>query len=422
MACNTAPCRAGSILRGFSRAQSRTAWRKFASAAENMLQDALHRCRGYLERVDYRGYDPYDALLAPMWRAPLLRSARLLRRCAQQVLLRLPWNLRPLLGIPPGEDPVTLALALRGYAALWQLEPARRPLWEQRLEELLLRLQRLRSPGWNAAWGYHFPWEARRMSLGAWEPTIVATGIVTDALFRLATVLGWELPALLCRNAAEELCERFPTSINEPQRLCWAYSPHDRQQVLNATLFGARLCAQAVRLGAPVELLGIAERAVRFVVEHQLLNGAFPYAAGGDPRTWVDHFHTGYVLECLHAYEALTGDHRFHSALERGWEFYRRHLFTPEGIPRWSSRRRYPVDATACAEAIIVLSRFGALSAAHRVARWAVQHLQLPDGAFAYRRYRFWTVRIRYLRWSVAPMFAALAELLCCGDGAAHLD
>jgi hypothetical protein len=307
-----------------------------------MLQDALHRCRGYLERVDYRGYDPYDALLAPMWRAPLLRSARLLRRCAQQVLLRLPWNLRPLLGIPPGEDPVTLALALRGYAALWQLEPAQRPLWEQRLEELLLRLQRLRSPGWNAAWGYHFPWEARRMSLGAWEPTIVATGIVTDALFRLATVLGWELPALLCRNAAEELSERFPTSINEPQRLCWAYSPHDRQQVLNATLFGARLCAQAVRLGAPVELLGIAERAVRFVVEHQLLNGAFPYAAGGDPRTWVDHFHTGYVLECLHAYEALTGDHRFHSALERGWEFYRRHLFTPEGIPRWSSRRRYP--------------------------------------------------------------------------------
>ncbi len=375
------------------------------------ITTAWERCRAYMEAMDYRGYDPYDALCSPVWQASALRF-RLLRRAGQQLVLRSPFNLRPLLRVPPGRNPVTLALALEGYVYAQQSFPEKAPLWEERIRRCLAELQRLRSPGWQAAWGYDFPWEARRMSLPAYAPTIVATGMVTSALFRTARLAGIRTAAELCLEAAEELLERFPRSYDDGTLLCWAYSPFDAQRVLNATLMGTRLCAHAYALSGRADFLEPARRSARFVLAHQQPSGAFPYAAGDDPRRWVDHLHTGYVLECLWEYWRITGDETVCEGLQRGWRYYRRALFTAEGIPRWSDRRRYPVDASACAQAIRTLCRFGELRAALQVAQWAVEHLQHADGSFAYRRYRFWTQHTVFMRWSVAWMFVALAELI----------
>ncbi len=379
---------------------------------------AWERCRRYMEEADYQGYDPYDALRAPLWRVWPLSSCRLARRLGQQLVLRSPLNLRPLLGIRPGRNPVTLGLALEGYVAAWVLFPEQRPEWEARVRWCIAELERLRSPGWQAAWGYDFPWEARRMSLPALAPTVVATGIVTTGLFRAAAVLEEEQARKLCLRAAAELLERFPRSYDDGQMLCWAYSPWDAQQVLNATLMGARLCAQAFALSGQEAFRHAASRSVRFALSHQRADGAFPYAVGGDPRRWVDHLHTGYVLECLHAYRLHTGESTLEEPLARGWRYYRRHLFTAEALPRMSATRTYPIDASVCAQAIRTLCRFGQVETAAAVARWAVEHLQRPDGAFAYRRHRLWTERTVFMRWSVAWMFAALAELFCYQAGA----
>ncbi|MCS6965774.1 MAG: terpene cyclase/mutase family protein [Candidatus Kapabacteria bacterium] len=378
----------------------------------DILTVGWERCRVFMEEADYRGYDPYDALLSPVWNLPILRSWRLARRLGQQLLLRCPVNCRALLRISPGQNPVTLGLALEGYVSAWEAFPERRCLWEERIQYCIAQLFQLRSPGWDAAWGYDFPWEARRMSLPARAPTIVATGIVTQGLFRAAVVLGDTQAGSLCKRAAEELLQRFPRSYEDGECLCWAYSPVDNQRVLNATLMGARLCAHAYALGGGAKFAQHARRSVRFALMHQHVDGSFPYAVGDDPRRWVDHFHTGYVLECLREYARFVGDETISEPLCRGWNYYRRSLFTSDGLPRFSSRRTYPLDATACAQAIRALCRFGEIAAAERVARWAVEHLQHPDGSFAYRRYRFWIHRTVFMRWSVAWMFAALAELL----------
>ncbi len=378
----------------------------------SVLREAWERCRAYMEGVGYRGYDPYDALLSPIWQIPILRSCRPMRRLGQQLVLRCPLNVRPLLRIPRGRNPVTVGLALEGYVIACVAFPERRALWEERVWWCLAELQRLRSPGWEAAWGYDFPWEARRMSLPSFAPTVVATGMIANALFTAATVLGNKQAHALCLCAAEEVLGRFPRSYEDEHALCWAYSTKDAQQVLNATLFGARLCAQAYVLSGEERFLQAARRSVRFALLHQREDGAFPYAVGEDPRRWVDHIHSGYVLECLHAYCSYTGDRVAEESLRRGWQYYRQHLFTPTGLPRWSQRRTYPIDATACAQAIRTLCRFGDRVAAEQVALWAVRQLQRLDGAFAYRRYRFWTQRTVFMRWSVAWMFVALAEFL----------
>src|SRR6266545_3499717 len=103
-----------------------------------------------LEEDSYRGYDPYDALESPLFRLPLLRR-RMARLAGQQLLRRLPLNVRPLLGIPKGYNPVTLALALQGYAYLTAAGAGEAEAQRERAVFCLRELERLRSPGYNGA-------------------------------------------------------------------------------------------------------------------------------------------------------------------------------------------------------------------------------------------------------------------------------
>src|SRR5689334_22040628 len=116
------------------------------------LAAAVARTEAHMRAEGFAGWDPYDALKSPLFRLPVLRGSRVARFGAQQVLRRLPVNLRPMLGIAKGVNPVTLGLALEGYAALG----------EDRRDDarsLVERLGGLATPGFSGAcWGYDFPW------------------------------------------------------------------------------------------------------------------------------------------------------------------------------------------------------------------------------------------------------------------------
>ena len=189
---------------------------------------------------------------------------------------------------------------------------------------------------------------------------------------------------------------------------CWTYAPTSGQAVLNATLKGSRLLAQAHVLGGRDELLEAAARSVRFVVGHQLPSGSWPYSLR-DPR--ADNFHTGYVLECLSAYRRHSGDSSADDALDRGWAYYWRSFFTEDLTPKYYDNHSEPLDATACAQAIITLCEFGDIHAASRVAEHSLRRLRLPDGSFAYQRRSDRTIRTPFLRWSTAWMYCALSRL-----------
>jgi hypothetical protein len=197
----------------------------------------------------------------------------------------------------------------------------------------------------------------------------------------------------------------------EDGSFCWGYFPGDRQLVPNATMKGARLCAQVFSLTGDRELSDAARATVKFVATHQRPDGAWPYSLG-DTRSWVDNFHTGYVLECLDAYERYTSDDSFRTAKTRGWDYYRASFLTEDYVPKYFDGRSTPIDATACAQTISTLCTFGDVLSAARVALWVLARMRTRDGGFIYQRHSHFTNRIAYMRWSVAPMFCALARLL----------
>jgi hypothetical protein len=316
---------------------------------------------------------------------------------------------RPLLRIPKQLNPVSVALYLQGLAYRASAEGG-----ESRRAEAsrcIALLGELASPGWrHPCWGYPFDWETRYGSIPATTPTIVATGIVTNALAVADDVLDLADARELILGAAGFVLEDLNRLEGPDGTFCWSYSPNDRQAVLNATLKGSRLLAQAHARGASSDLLEPAALSARFVVSHQRESGAWPYSVG-DARAWADSFHTGYILECLLEYRRLSGDVTVAETLDRGWRYYRQHFFLDDMTPKYYDDRVGPVDATACAQAVITLSAFRDVVGAERAAARSISLLGRADGSVSYQRRGRLTVRIPYLRWSTAWMYCALARV-----------
>ena len=89
--------------------------------------EAVDRLLDYVERVDYAGYDPYDALNSPVI-GLVGRRSKWVRIACTQFLRRCPVNLRPVLGVRKGHNPKGIGLFLWVYARLFKVRADERLL------------------------------------------------------------------------------------------------------------------------------------------------------------------------------------------------------------------------------------------------------------------------------------------------------
>ena len=122
---------------------------------------------------------------------------------------------------------------------------------------------------------------------------------------------------------------------SSPAASC-AYTPraNDPGGTINASAYRAALltAAAAEFSGDRIRRDGF-ERNLNFVLDSQNADGSWHYSVDGQ-RDFVDHFHTCFVLKALAKIEALTGDPRCTAAIGRGIDYYVRHLFDEERLPR----------------------------------------------------------------------------------------
>ncbi len=314
------------------------------------------------------------------------------------------------------------------------------------------------SPGYGCAcWGYDFDWEARYASLKSGSPTIVATGFITNALYKNFKYAGNKKAGELLVDAAG-----FVKHLNKTfsgDNFCYSYSPFDKQAVFNASMKAARLLTQAYLVSQDESFIDEARRTVTYVIKHQNDDGSWYYSEG-DKRNWVDNFHTGYVLDCLYEYVHAADDAEATKCMILGYEYYKDNFFATskgvtiknpiiEGIaatgreyikpviagmsagqdvnplsggtdtanlkyilPKYYSSKIYPIDSTAAAQSILTLTRFGDTEIAGKVADFMLDNLYDEQGHFHYRKGKFFTNRIPYMRWSTAWMFLAMSYLL----------
>jgi hypothetical protein len=378
----------------------------------SFVQQGLTNLQQYIEKENYRGFDPYDGLKSPLFKIPFLKTFKPIRFYAQQAVKRSPVNLRGLLMVPKGYNPVTLGLCIQGYAYLLNVFPQHKEDIQKKIDFLIDELEKMQAKTFSGAcWGYDFDWEARYAKIPGYEPTVVATGIVTNSLFECYKFTKNEKALELCMSACNFVLKDLKRTYDAEGNFCFSYSPFDTQVVFNASMKGARLLAQVYSVTLEASLKTEAQKAVAFVMKHQQPSGAWIYSTS-EVGGWIDNYHTGYIIDCLHEYINCTGDNAYQGALENGLQFYWNNFFEDNRIPKFYDKEKFPIDCTAAGQSLLTSVRFNKLELAGNVATWMIENMQDKKGFFYFRKYKSSTEKISFMRWSNAWMFAGLSYLL----------
>ena len=375
-----------------------------------MIDESLKKLQNYIEKENYKGYDPYDALKSPLFNLPFFRTNKLLRFGTQQLVKRLPFSIRPFLFVPKGYNPVTLGLSIQAYTYLYIAEPKLKNQYLKKIDFLVNELKKLIPIGFSGAcWGYDFDWEARNAKIQAYKPTVVATGIITNALFLAHQITGHVESSKLVESAALFVVNDLRRSYKK-NTFCFSYSPFDNQKVFNASLKGARLLIQAYSINKDSNYKKLAKQAISFVISEQKEDGSWAYslANGGG---WIDNYHTGYVLDCIDEFQKITQDFSYSYNIKKGYNFYVNNFINEKGAPKFYHNNSYPVDCTAASQTILTTIRFGDLAIAKNVASYLIDNLQKSNGSFKFRKFKNYTITTSFMRWSDAWMFAAFSNL-----------
>jgi len=379
-------------------------------------RDCIKRMLSYIESRDYAGYDPYDALNSPLIRR-LSANSKWLRIAATQALRQCPVNLRPILGVRKGHNPKGIGLFLWGYAKLYALEKEQRCL--EKIDYLLDLLLKLRSKGYSGnCWGYNFDWQSRTMYAPRFTPTIVNSSFIGHALLDTYELAG-RSDALELAVSIKDFILTDLKRIEDGPTFCFSYSPVDEYPVHNANLLGASLLVRIARVTGDETLFHPALSALAYSMKYQHDDGSWAYSERPS-YNWIDSFHTGFNLQAIRYILDAGVAPEHHACYRKGVEYYARNFFLEDGTPKYYYDRTYPIDIHAPAQAICFFSQEGqeyrALS--EKVIAWMLCNMYSTRGFFYFRKSRFLTNRIPYMRWSQAWVFHALAEfLLAAGTG-----
>jgi hypothetical protein len=152
---------------------------------------------------------------------------------------------------------------------------------------------------------------------------------------------------------------------------------------------------------------------VAYSMRSQRPDGSWFYA-DTDIQSWIDSFHTGFNLQAIR-YVLDTGlAPQWRAAYEKGVRYYAERFFLGDGTPKYYQDRVYPVDIHAPAQAISFFCQEQEVyqDLTDRIVAWVLANLYSGKGFFYFRKGKFLTNRISYMRWSQAWAFHALSEYL----------
>ena len=298
-----------------------------------------------------------------------------------------------------------------------------RKAYYDRAVHFLEVLKSTRCPGYNNyCWGYPFNWETIRGTIREGTPLITTVPYVYEA-FREVWLLDqrnewFQIMRSIAMHGLEDYRD-FETSADAST--C-SYTPDPKQSVgvVNANAYRAFLLTRAAEDFADERLRKTAERNLNFVLECQNADGSWYYANDGK-RTFVDHFHTCFVLKALVKIEQITGCRSCTEAIEKGVGYYVANLFDAGGLPKPFSRRprltvyrRELYDYAECVNlAVLLRGRFPTLD--HHlsaVLNELVTAWERKDGSFRSRRLLMGWDNTPMHRWAESQLFRSLSLLL----------
>ena len=317
--------------------------------------------------------------------------------------------------------PIADAHYAMGFALLAEIYAADK--YYRRAVHFLDVLQETRCRGYEEyGWGYPFDWQTRTGTIKEGTPLITTVPYVYEAFSAVYGIDQDPKWLRIMRSIAEHAFTDYrDADISSDATSCgYTPAPDDPCGVINASAYRAFLLTKAgIELSEP-RYLEAARKNLNFVCVSQNADGFWPYSTDGN-RTFVDHFHTCFVLKALAKIEELTGNAQCHKAIELGTSYYVRSLFDTYHLPvpfarrpRLTVYRRELYDYAECINlAILLHGRSAQLERIlSNVVTDVVTRWQKKDGSFRARQLLLGWDNVPMHRWAQSQMFRSLCFLL----------
>jgi Prenyltransferase and squalene oxidase repeat len=316
--------------------------------------------------------------------------------------------------------PIADAHYAMGFALLARLTGQQ--AYYDRAVHFLHVLEQTRSSGYSHfGWGYPFDWVTRTGVMATGTPLITTTPYVYEAFSYVHEIDGEDRWLEAMYSAAEHAANDITDREISADVATAGYNPFDSEGgVINASAYRAFLLMSAALQFGRDDYRRIAERNLNFVLESQQPDGSWYYSVDG-VRDFVDHFHTCFVLKALAKIEQLTSHEGCRKAIKAGTDYYVRHLFDQNGLPKPFSRaprltvyRQELYDYAECINLGVLLK--GQSAELDDRVQAAVNDLldnwQKPDGSFRSRRLLFGWDDVPMHRWAQSQLFRSLCFML----------
>ena len=377
--------------------------------------DTLNINRALLETIaedNYAGYDPFDGLNSKLLQYSKMDKFAFVRLLWLQFFKRSPINFRTIAKVPKKRNPKGIGLIILGLISDYKRTNDSYYLELANNHGEWLLTQRSDPAIWgHACWGYHFDWQARAFYVPSGKPNIITTCYVARALYEISTIN--DNPDF--RNTALDAARFIQSSLyteNNGQKY-FAYSPGEDAFVHNASLWGAAWLVYAGNILNDDDMFSTGMDVCMQSVHAQKNDGSWVYGERSHHQ-FIDGFHTGYNLEALNLIRKVTNSGELDNAIDTGLKYYTENLFLPDGTPKYYNNNKYPLDMHSVAQAIITLLKVNYSkenqALVERIIIWSIKNLYSSlNNRFVYQKYRWFTNRINYLRWTQAWAYYSFA-------------
>jgi len=390
-----------------------------SSASWEKLQETISRFVGWLDRYGETSYDFQTFYASPGGQKAkaLYYKQRPLGTLAVGPIIfceaffpsarRLFWK--------PQRFPIADAHYAMGFASLSQTLEEKR--YYQRAVHFLEVLEATRCQGQkHYAWGYPFDWVGIGGTIKEGTPLITTEPYVYEAFSQVYEIDKDEKWRQIMWSLAQHASEDYFDVETSPRASRASYTPSPEPSgggVVNASAYRAFLLTKAALDFSEEKFRRQADRNMHFVLESQNADGSWYYAMDGR-RSFVDHFHTCFVMKALAKIEQLTRDSECTKAIERGVNYYVKNLFDEAGLPKPFSKaprltiyRRELYDYAECINIFPELDAKLCSVLNDLFARW-----QRPDGSFRSRHLLLGWDNVPMHRWAQAQLFRSFCGLL----------
>mgnify|MGYP001341311979 CR=1 FL=1 len=307
------------------------------------------------------------------------------------------------------------------YFNLYEVTKEKRFL--NKAEHFLSIMEKTSTKGYSGmAWGYTFGWQQSKGKF--WKsgiPMITITPYAFWAFKKHFEITNCNHSKEVCLSIADFALNDLKKTVMSNGTTSYSYSPISKDVIINANTYRAAMLLDAYKISNNEGYRISAEESIEFVLSYQGQDGEWPYEVSDKNDSFIDNFHTCFVLRNLYKCYLVNKDQKLLNAIVKGYEYYYKNLFHDNGRPKHFSKIKYAkmrkYEMYDYAEGItlgILLKNHVSKSLEKSIflANDLIDNFQTDKGYFITRITSLNTKhKVPYLRWPQAQLLFSLTNL-----------